>query len=57
MLVDKQRQFTCDLCFHNTNIEKKSIYQFKEDGDIVPCVECEKKAFEQLENQTKYLFD
>ncbi|EJR25297.1 MULTISPECIES: hypothetical protein [Bacillus cereus group] len=46
-LVDKKRQFNCDLCFQNKDIEEKSIYQFDEDGDIVACVDCEKKAFEQ----------
>ncbi|MCU4797708.1 hypothetical protein OB971_21935 [Bacillus cereus] len=49
-LVDKKKQFNCDLCFQNKNIEEKSIYQFDEDGDIVACVECEKKAFEQSKN-------
>ncbi|MFJ7557742.1 hypothetical protein [Bacillus thuringiensis] len=46
-LVDKKKQFNCDLCFQNKDIEEKSIYQFDEDGDIVACVDCEKKAFEQ----------
>lgn len=46
-LVDKKRKFNCDLCFKDKNIEEKSIYQFDEDGDIVACVDCEKKAFEQ----------
>ncbi|OUB82590.1 hypothetical protein BK784_38635 [Bacillus thuringiensis serovar medellin] len=49
-LVDKKRQFNCDLCFQNKNIEEKSIYQFDEDGDIVACVDCEKKSFEQSKN-------
>ncbi|MBU4642770.1 hypothetical protein [Bacillus toyonensis] len=49
-LVDKKRQFNCDLCFQSKTIEEKSIYQFDEDGDLVACVDCEKKAFEQLEN-------
>ncbi|MDZ5476426.1 MULTISPECIES: hypothetical protein [Bacillus cereus group] len=52
-LVDKKKQLNCDLRFRNQNIEEKSIYQFDEHGDIVACVECEKKVFEQLENQTK----
>ncbi|MEW4232575.1 hypothetical protein Q0N71_04730 [Bacillus thuringiensis] len=51
--VDKKRQFNCDICFLNKDIEEKSIYQFDEDGDIVACVDCEKKAFEQSKNQTK----
>lgn len=51
--MDKKKQWNCDLRFRNKNIEEKSIYQFDEHGDIVACVECEKKAFEQLENQTK----
>ncbi|MED1560114.1 hypothetical protein [Bacillus paramycoides] len=49
-LVDKKRQFNCDLCFQNKDIEEKSIYQFDEEGDIVACVDCEKKAFEQSKN-------
>ncbi|RAS92111.1 hypothetical protein A6E21_22290 [Bacillus cereus] len=49
-LVDKKKQVNCDLCFQNKNIEEKSIYQFDEDGDIVACVECEKKAFKQSKN-------
>ncbi|MBU4642277.1 hypothetical protein [Bacillus toyonensis] len=52
-LVGKKRQFNCDLCFENKDIEEKSIYQFDEDGDVVGCVDCEKKAFEQSKNQTK----
>ncbi|HDR4393070.1 hypothetical protein V4C29_24035 [Bacillus cereus] len=51
--ADKKRQFNCDICFLNKDIEEKSIYQFDEDGDIVACVDCEKKAFEQSKNQTK----
>ncbi|AZJ23183.1 hypothetical protein CT694_27530 [Bacillus wiedmannii bv. thuringiensis] len=51
--VDKKRQFNCDLCFQNKNIEEKSIYQFDKDGDIVACVDCEKNAFEQSKNQIK----
>ncbi|HDR7951089.1 TPA: hypothetical protein QCY38_004862 [Bacillus toyonensis] len=42
-LVGKKRQFNCDLCFENKDIEEKSIYQFDKDGDIVACVDCEKK--------------
>ncbi|MEC3439466.1 hypothetical protein P9136_22460 [Bacillus cereus] len=42
--VDKKRQFNCDICFLNKDIE---------DGDIVACVDCEKKAFEKSKNQTK----
>lgn len=49
-LVDKKRKFNCDLCFKDKDIEEKSIYQFDEDGDIVACVDCEKKAFEQSKN-------
>lgn len=49
-LVDKKSQFNCDLCFQNKDIEEKSIYQFDEDGDILACVDCEKKAFEQSKN-------
>ncbi|MGN4669707.1 hypothetical protein C1N66_13665 [Bacillus cereus] len=52
-LVDKKQQFNCDICFFNKDIEEKSIYQFDEGGDIVACVDCEKKAFEQSKNQTK----
>ncbi|OUB90481.1 hypothetical protein BK784_25300 [Bacillus thuringiensis serovar medellin] len=49
-LVDKKKQFNCDLCFQNKDIEEKSIYQFDEDGDIVACMDCEKKAFEHSKN-------
>ncbi|MCE0553407.1 hypothetical protein LQK80_03820 [Bacillus thuringiensis] len=42
-LVDKIRKFNCDLCFQNKDIEEKSIYQFDEGGDIVACMDCEKK--------------
>lgn len=42
-LVDKKQQFNCDICFLNKDIEEKSIYQFDEGGDIVACVDCEKK--------------
>ena len=49
-IVDKKRQFNCDICFENKDIEEKSIYQFDEDGDVVACVDCEKKAFEQSKN-------
>ena len=52
-LVDKKQQFNCDICFLNKDIEEKSIYQFDEGGDIVACVDCEKKAFEQSKNKTK----
>ncbi|MGD6889365.1 hypothetical protein [Bacillus mobilis] len=51
--VDKKRQFNCDICFLNKDIEEKSIYQFDEDGEIVACVDCEQKAFEQSKKQTK----
>jgi len=44
-LEDKKRLFNCDLCFENKDVEEKSIYQFDEAGDIVACVDCEKKAF------------
>ncbi|MGE6963752.1 hypothetical protein ACQKIW_28405 [Bacillus thuringiensis] len=44
-LEDKKREFNCDLCFENKDVEEKSIYQFDEAGDIVACVDCEKKAF------------
>ncbi|PFT34417.1 hypothetical protein COK72_31575 [Bacillus thuringiensis] len=52
-LVGKKRQFNCDLCFENKDIEEKSIYQFDKDCDIVACVDCEKKVFEQSKTQTK----
>ncbi|MEC3035079.1 hypothetical protein P9Z86_35260, partial [Bacillus thuringiensis] len=46
-LVDKKKQFNCDICFLNKDIEEKSIYQFDKSGDIVACIDCEKQAFEQ----------
>ena len=49
-LVDKKQYFNCDICFLNKDIEEKSIYQFDESGDIVACIDCEKKAFEQSKN-------
>ncbi|MEB8717511.1 hypothetical protein P4G97_33120 [Bacillus cereus] len=49
-LVDKKQQFNCDICFLNKDIEEKSIYQFDDSGDIVACMDCEKKAFEHSKN-------
>lgn len=41
----EKKQFKCDYCYENKDIEEKSTYQFDEDSDSVACVDCEKKAF------------
>ncbi|MEC3439451.1 hypothetical protein P9136_22385, partial [Bacillus cereus] len=38
-LVDKKKQFNCDICFLNKDIEQKTSDNFAQTLDIVSCID------------------